>query len=300
MVSIDKSALVQGEVADATDVLTPINDLESAINDLIDGTEAFTAINVDGGAIDGVTIGGNAAAPAITCTAFSAGTADINAGTIDNNVIGGTTPAAGSFTTLAATDGSGISALNGSNITSGTVSSARVGNLPASKITTGTFDLARIPDITLAKVTDAGTIASQDADSVNIDGGAIDGTVIGANSAAAATVTSATVTSSVIMETTAAFNFEDTTGTTRAGFVLQESGTDRMQLNMFNSSGTYINTAFEFDATTAAVAFFGNIGFNKAGVTKPTVTGSRGGNAALASLLTALANLGLITDSTTA
>jgi hypothetical protein len=33
---------------------------------------------------------------------------------------------------------------------------------------------------------------------------------------------------------------------------------------------------------------------------KQTVTGSRGGNAALASLLTALATLGLITDSTTA
>jgi hypothetical protein len=32
-------------------------------------------------------------------------------------------------------------------------------------------------------------------------------------------------------------------------------------------------------------------------VAKPTVTGSRGSNAALASLLTALANLGLITDS---
>ncbi len=32
---------------------------------------------------------------------------------------------------------------------------------------------------------------------------------------------------------------------------------------------------------------------------KPTVSGSKGGNAALASLLTALANLGLITDSTT-
>lgn len=32
----------------------------------------------------------------------------------------------------------------------------------------------------------------------------------------------------------------------------------------------------------------------------PSVTGSRGGNAALASLLTVLASLGLITDSTTA
>ena len=40
------------------------------------------------------------------------------------------------------------------------------------------------------------------------------------------------------------------------------------------------------------VGFFGT-----APITKPTVTGSRGGNAALASLLTELANLGLITDS---
>jgi hypothetical protein len=39
--------------------------------------------------------------------------------------------------------------------------------------------------------------------------------------------------------------------------------------------------------------------YNTTPVSKPTVSGSRGGNAALASLCTALANLGLITDSTT-
>jgi hypothetical protein len=39
--------------------------------------------------------------------------------------------------------------------------------------------------------------------------------------------------------------------------------------------------------------------FNTTPISKPTVSGSRGGNAALASLLTALANLGLITNSTT-
>jgi hypothetical protein len=45
----------------------------------------------------------------------------------------------------------------------------------------------------------------------------------------------------------------------------------------------------------------GTSGFNGTNpIAKPTVTGSRGGNAALASLLTALANYGLITDSTTA
>jgi hypothetical protein len=39
--------------------------------------------------------------------------------------------------------------------------------------------------------------------------------------------------------------------------------------------------------------------FGATPVAKPTVTGSRGSNAALASALTALANLGLITDSST-
>jgi hypothetical protein len=40
--------------------------------------------------------------------------------------------------------------------------------------------------------------------------------------------------------------------------------------------------------------------YGTAPISKPTVTGSRGGNAALASLLTAGAALGLWTDSTTA
>ena len=50
-----------------------------------------------------------------------------------------------------------------------------------------------------------------------------------------------------------------------------------------------------------ALKVTGNVGFyNASPAAKPTVTGSRGGNAALASLLTALAGLGLLTDSTTA
>jgi hypothetical protein len=47
----------------------------------------------------------------------------------------------------------------------------------------------------LSTISDAGTIASQASDSVNIDGGAIDGTVIGANSAAAGTFAALTSTS---------------------------------------------------------------------------------------------------------
>lgn len=46
--------------------------------------------------------------------------------------------------------------------------------------------------------------------------------------------------------------------------------------------------------------FFGTVGFNGAAASaKPTITGAKAGNLALASLLTALANYGLVTDSTT-
>lgn len=45
----------------------------------------------------------------------------------------------------------------------------------------------------------------------------------------------------------------------------------------------------------------GKVGFyGTAPVTKPTVTGAKGSNAALGSLMTALANLGIVTDSTSA
>ena len=53
---------------------------------------------------------------------------------------------------------------------------------------------------------------------------------------------------------------------------------------------------------TGGIQFLtGNLGFNSAApIAKPTISGSRGGNAAVASLLTQLAAYGLITDGTTA
>jgi hypothetical protein len=56
------------------------------------------------------------------------------------------------------------------------------------------------------------------------------------------------------------------------------------------TTGTKIGTS-----TSQKIGFW-----NATPIVKPTVTGSRAGNAALASLLTALANAGLVTDSTTA
>lgn len=74
-----------------------------------------------------------------------------------------------------------------------------------------------------------------------------------------------------------------------------ESGV-QIQTAKSGASGTADRTP-----TTIIEALGDKLAFNGATpINKPTVTGSRGGNAALASLLTALAQLGLITDSTTA
>ncbi len=59
------------------------------------------------------------------------------------------------------------------------------------------------------------------------------------------------------------------------------------------SAEVQIGGALNHDGTT--IGFYGT-----APVTKPAVTGSRAGNAALASLLTALASQGIVTDSSSA
>lgn len=66
------------------------------------------------------------------------------------------------------------------------------------------------------------------------------------------------------------------------------TGGGAMPIN-FGSGGV------KFNQNAQPMSFYG-----ATAISKPTVTGSRGGNAALASLLTALANLGLITDSSSA
>ena len=81
-------------------------------------------------------------------------------------------------------------------------------------------------------------------------------------------------------------------GASNTGIWQWRNGTDSASLRMqLGATGDLtIEGAIDHDGST--VGFFGT-----APTTKPTVTGSRGGNAALASLLTALAGLGLLVDS---
>lgn len=101
--------------------------------------------------------------------------------------------------------------------------------------------------------------------------------------------------------------FYDDTNTTRYGYI-RFSNTGSLICDYYSQiHGSTIRFITEDSGGTArthldlgsnAVGTY--IGFHgSAAIAKPTITGSRGGNAALASLLTALASYGLVTDSTT-
>lgn len=92
----------------------------------VDFSGGNVTTNIDGGSIDGVTIGGSTPG-AGTFSSLVATTADINAGTIDDTVIGGSTPAAGSFSTA--------------DIDGGTIDNTVIGGTTPAAVsgTTGTF-----------------------------------------------------------------------------------------------------------------------------------------------------------------
>jgi len=94
-------------------------------------------------------------------------------------------------------------------------------------------------------------------------------------------------------------------GSQRVNMVL--TGGENFALQTYDNTGTLLGNALVVTRLTGLVqcAFglqvTGNSGFNgTAPIAKPSISGSRGGNAALASLLTALASYGLVTDGSTA
>ena len=89
------------------------------------------------------------------------------------------------------------------------------------------------------------------------------------------------------------------------------SGSDTLYVGFRLSGGTYawaLLMASGVDAVVNSLEIDGSLNhdgstvgfYNTSPASKQTVTGSRGGNAALASLLTALSTIGLVTDSSTA
>lgn len=78
--------------------------------------------------------------------------------------------------------------------------------------------------------------------------------------------------------------------------IQDELGKFRSKTTDFRRWNPLDSVTDQFSPITGAsqrIGFFG-----KSKIAKPTVTGSKGANAALTSLMTALSNLGLVTDST--
>ena len=112
----------------------------------------------------------------------SIGSITLSGGTIDDTVIGGTTPAAGTFTTLDATGNATIG---------GTLGVTGVTTLGTANITSVDLDSGAIDGTTIGAVTPAaGTFTTLTANTsltaatADINGGTIDGATIGATSAA--------------------------------------------------------------------------------------------------------------------
>jgi hypothetical protein len=116
------------------------------------------------------------------------------------------------------------------------------------------------------------------------------------------------ITNNIIQECTQSAIVLDDNGGTAIDQVSVIGNSVRAITNYYvhdNGGGAPTNLIVSDNVGTASFGFFGGgVGasaghgfFGATPATKPTVTGSRGGNAALQSLLTELANLGLITDS---
>jgi hypothetical protein len=167
------------------------------------------------------TLGGTVLASSLTSlgtvASLVATTADINAGTIDNSVIGGVTPNLGTFTTatasivkvatLQAGDGTAAGSIAGSTgvvtLASAVLTTADINGGTADAIVIGGATPAAATMTTLTATTsNLGTLGSNvdhgnyNSTNVDIDSGAIDGTIIGAATPAAATVTTLNATTS--------------------------------------------------------------------------------------------------------
>lgn len=264
------------------------------------------AVSITGGAIDGVTFGavtpGSAAFTSISysgqlTSTVATGTApfivtsttkvvNLNADLLDGKdwvapgPIGGTTPDSGSFTTISVS----------SQITSTQA--------------TGT------PPLVIASTT---KVSNLNVDLLDSGDWASPG-AIGATTPAAATFTALSTNGTADVNlgadsTNSAVNIRGSSAGTGGGTVATIRNNNVAIISIGNKSailGTaYDATPYIFGNSTIevhnGVKFLSTVGFNGTSpIAKPTVTGSRGGNAALASLLTALANYGLVTDSSTA
>ena len=149
---------------------------------------------------------------------------NLDGAVIDSSVIGGTTAAAGSFTTLS-----------------------------ASTSITGTLATAAQPNIT-----SLGTIASLVATTADINGGTVDGTVIGGTTAAAISGTTGQFGTSLNVDGTATMDGLTVVSTGIVASLTSSGSATYLDLNNTHANGWGSNIAFKTGGTAAG--YFGIIG----------------------------------------
>lgn len=161
---------------------------------------------VTGGTIDGTAIGQTTPANGAFLSLLS-NAVNFGGGIINNIPIGATTPASGAFTTITG-NGAAITALNASNLTSGTVPTAALPIASASVFGIVEVDNASIiatsgvisatGTFATAVTAPSGTFTALNSGNVGITGGTINGTPIGATTRSTVQATTVNATSTVI------------------------------------------------------------------------------------------------------
>lgn len=139
-----------------------------------------SAVAITGGTVDGVVIGGTTPAAGAFTTLSATG------GTVDGTVIGGTAPAAGAFTTLSAS-----STVSGTGFSTYLASPPAIGGTAPAAGTFTTLNATGGGSLT-GTWSDLGSVTT-----VDINGGSIDGAAIGASSASTGAFTNLSASSTV-------------------------------------------------------------------------------------------------------
>ena len=145
--------------------------LEDSTNLTYDGTNlttnglVATTADINGGTIDGTTIGGTTPG-AVTTSSLVATTADINAGTIDGTAIGGASASSGAFTTISASGTSTVAQVDATtvnaaavNVTAGNITTLTAPTVDAQTTTSTTLN-ATAGNITTLTAPTIGAIAT--------------------------------------------------------------------------------------------------------------------------------------------
>ena len=158
-------------------------------------------LTISGGTVNASVIGGTTPAAGtfttlVANTSLTATTADINAGTVDA-VVGGTTPAAGTFTTLTANDQLVVAA--GATITGDTTDeiTLNVKGVDSQTAALMTVELSNGTDKLAVSAAGVTTAASLVATTADINAGTIDATAIGGTTAAAGAFTTVSATTAI-------------------------------------------------------------------------------------------------------